>query len=708
MLDVTQAQLLRRLADVAIRIVPDKKEPFVVAPAEGKPRYITITHFGLSEALTVYRGDLIALENADLIRAYDRESSTSFVFDVTAAGLAQATNAAAPASEKAQPSRRWGKWVAVDTAPFKTSNMSVLWRVMDETAPTRTIRVLKSLKYAKGRGSAAFRRFVREIGTLATALKGHHSAIIDVIDYSVPADGDPGDAFYIMPLARGSFKDLARDLKGDLAPVLRRFLPVVDALAVAHSNGVIHRDIKPDNILILDGEPVLADFGICYLEEEDRLTRAEAHTVGTDDFVAPELLGGGRSDAVTAAVDVYSLAKTIFAVVSGGDVFPRENYDDPRFDLVARFGDLRLRHLRGLMERMVTQEPDKRPQTMGEVRSLLETAIANLADGVAFREGMYSQHAPAVARAIHVRRLLQDPVGTARSDAIRDEIAAAREQVRRIGVEYGKIGRSMPVGQVYEPGAEASASAAEDLMAVGLPLVVADEREFFERWLSETTEPLSRHDGYEYAAERLIAHPAAVLAANAAGALAWRRWRLPILRSVVDRHANDGSAWLHHTVLGDSAQALLPWMGKVLTGSDVLRSIDAALADEAGAALSMVNGLVLLKWLRDADQAALEEFLAKPSDYEFPIPFAPGLIDVKWVEQLLAIGLRGGAEERELARVVFDMDVKRFRDFCGKHTRALAVLSHQVLRRLHRVPYFSLGVDPPRWERWTGVAMPVW
>ena len=708
MLDDDQESLLRALADATRGVSPDVREPFTVSGIEGRPRYLSISHPGLLTPLEAYRGDLVALEYGGLIRAYDLESSTSFVFDVTPLGLARPSDQRAVTAVGSSPAgpKRWGKWVAVDGTPFKTSNMSALWRVRDDTDETRTVRVLKSLKYAKGRGSAAYRRFVREITTLGTALKGRHQGIIEVLDYSVPAAGDTRDAFYVMPLARGSLKDLARDLKGELAPVLRRILPVVDALAAAHEAGVIHRDIKPDNILLFDGEPVLADFGICFLEQEDRLTRAEAHTVGTDEYVAPELLGGGQSEAVTPAADVYSLAKTIFAVVSGGDVFPREKIDDPRYDLVQRFGDPQLAHLQGLVQRMITEDPSTRPQTMAEARELLTAALENLRDGESYREGMYAGTTPALARAKHIRRLLRSPAGTARLDGVRKEILAATEAAEGIASVYDASARhSMALGRIYAPGAEAAAAAAEELLASGMPLVVEDQRDFFEMWLAATVEPLTRLDGYQHAQERQIMHPAGVLAAHGVGALAWRLWRLDIFRQVVDRYVADGSAWLYHDVLGRNSAALDSWMIGALKSSELLRTHNAELATDPTADLRMISGIAVLKYLSAADPNQLNQFIRKPSDMEFPIPFAPGLFNLDWVGRLLALGLRGGPDERDFARKAFDMTSEDLRTMCGRLTPTLISLSDNALRRLHRIPYFNLGVDSRQWERWTGVQM---
>jgi serine/threonine-protein kinase len=104
---------------------------------------------------------------------------------------------------------------------------------------------------------------------------------------------------------------------------LRLFIPIAAALQHAHEAGVIHRDVKPANILVTpEGEPRLVDLGLARAEDEPQLTRVGA-TMGTPHYVSPEQ---ARNPAdVDARSDVYSLAATLHHALCGAPPFPGES-----------------------------------------------------------------------------------------------------------------------------------------------------------------------------------------------------------------------------------------------------------------------------------------------------------------------------------------------------------------------------------------------
>jgi hypothetical protein len=106
---------------------------------------------------------------------------------------------------------------------------------------------------------------------------------------------------------------------------------IAAALSAAHSAGIVHRDVKPQNILFsgIGNEVWLTDFGICFVKEHDRATH-EDEVVGPWAFIAPELEDGGVLD-VREAADIYSLGKLIYYMISGGIIIPRERLAEPGY-----------------------------------------------------------------------------------------------------------------------------------------------------------------------------------------------------------------------------------------------------------------------------------------------------------------------------------------------------------------------------------------
>jgi serine/threonine-protein kinase len=219
-------------------------------------------------------------------------------------------------------------------------------------------------------------RFHRE----ARAAAGlEHANILRVYDVGGGEDDDP--PYIVMELIRG------RSLLGEIeqrGPMLAEVVACVgsllaEALAVAHAKGVIHRDVKPANVMIAaGGRLLLADFGVARLETEDSLVTRTGALLGTPAYMSPEQAGG---DTATARSDLYSLGATLYQLATG--VLP---YTGSAAKVLAQIAagsfvpPVRRRAAVGpdlskVIERLMLVDPDARPQSAAGVAAELR-AIA--------------------------------------------------------------------------------------------------------------------------------------------------------------------------------------------------------------------------------------------------------------------------------------------------------------------------------------------
>jgi serine/threonine protein kinase len=159
----------------------------------------------------------------------------------------------------------------------------------------------------------------------------------------------------------------AGHLNHDPLQVLHLCAQICEGVAAAHQRGIVHRDLKPSNILLRqsEGPPVVADFGICYVEDGQRHTLTE-EAVGPRLFMAPEL-EDGRAEEITPVADVYSLGKLLYWLIGGGQVFNREQHRDQRWNLTFICQDPSLEHVNRLLDQMIVYEPGQRLQFASQV-----------------------------------------------------------------------------------------------------------------------------------------------------------------------------------------------------------------------------------------------------------------------------------------------------------------------------------------------------
>ena len=581
-----------------------------------------------------------------------------------------------------------------------------VWRVRDLEDPAAPHRAMKVLRWRKGPGTTAYKRLLREI-EITRQLGQEHPGIVEVIDYGIPQDGDEWTPFYVMPLADTTLSK-ATDFAGNLEAVLNLGIKLATALGVAHQRGVIHRDVKPDNVLLFGPErrPVLADFGICFLETDEgqRLTGSEANTVGPANYVAPELLGGkADSAAIDPRVDVYSLGKTLYYALAGGEDLPREYYTQDRYDLRRRFDDPRMAHFYGLLERMVVEDPARRFPTMHACADALTRALTNIKKSVPYATGMYGGVLTPVERAEQLTRLLGVASGLPRKDGIREAIADSRKEAENLA-ELGAPG-GRPAGR--DALVRLATEAAESFMAVGLPLVAAGDSEGFERWLDEVVAPLMPDGTGGMSDASNVRRAASVLAFHGVAVAAWQLERFAFLAAMLKKYDEHESAFIHLRIFNGEATASWQWIGEALKGSAVLRRARPALETDLDAALVNVAGLGALLSLLNTKPEVLAAAVPERGDLNivlFPafMPQACG-----WLESLPALFMRTPALERAVAEEVFGTTGASLRTSCKTLTPKLRRILAWTASQLGRASSW-IGEIPHggAWSKWSGAEVP--
>ncbi|UBU16929.1 serine/threonine-protein kinase [Nonomuraea gerenzanensis] len=203
--------------------------------------------------------------------------------------------------------------------PLGEGGMGVVWRAYDELLD-RTVAI-KEVRYTgvgEAKRAELNRRTIRE--ARAAGRLDHPSVV--VIHDVVEEDGRP---WIVMQLVRS--RSLAQVIgeSGPLRPAQVAVIGgrVLDALRAAHATGVLHRDVKPENVLLGDdGRVVLTDFGIASMEAEAGLT-ATGGLVGTPAYMPPERLNG---DPARPESDLWSLGATLYAAVEGRPPFKRDSW----------------------------------------------------------------------------------------------------------------------------------------------------------------------------------------------------------------------------------------------------------------------------------------------------------------------------------------------------------------------------------------------
>jgi predicted Ser/Thr protein kinase len=257
---------------------------------------------------------------------------------------------------------------------------------------------LKVMAPAVADTQAFRRRFARET-EIASSLE--HPHIVPVIDA-----GTEGKTPYLaMEYIDGT--DLEQRLRrGALEPAdaLRVLDEVASALDAAHHDGLVHRDVKPANILLDEGERAyLSDFGLTRPASGTRMTSTGVR-MGTVDYMAPEQIEDREVDART---DVYALAAVAYHALSGRVPFPRDSdmaklyahVNEPRPPLPPEL-PAEVRRVSGVIERGMARDPAERHPSAGDFARGVRAAFAGQTLELPERSVATGDAAPAVTRAL--------------------------------------------------------------------------------------------------------------------------------------------------------------------------------------------------------------------------------------------------------------------------------------------------------------------
>ena len=198
------------------------------------------------------------------------------------------------------------------TQRLARGGMATVYRAVD-TRLTRTVAV-KVMHVGLGDETEFARKFDREA---RAAAKLSHPNVVSVFDQGQDREGPNSRPYIVMEYVEGQ---TLRDVLNREAPMppkraLEIMEPVLAALATAHNAGLVHRDVKPENVLISDrGQIKVADFGLAKAVSSQSNTATQGLVIGTVSYLPPELVMSGHADARS---DVYSAGIVLFELLTG-------------------------------------------------------------------------------------------------------------------------------------------------------------------------------------------------------------------------------------------------------------------------------------------------------------------------------------------------------------------------------------------------------
>ncbi|WP_433516007.1 serine/threonine-protein kinase [Nonomuraea sp. CA-143628] len=197
-------------------------------------------------------------------------------------------------------------------------------------------------------------RLTREVETMRRVRSPHVAEVLD-------AELVGGQPYVVTRFAPGRTLEETVLAEGALEAreVIRLAQGLCQALVAIHAAEVIHRDFKPSNVMLVNGDPLVIDFGIAHLVNATRLTQTGMF-VGTPGYLAPEII---RDSEITQAADVHALASTVFFAATGAPPFGTGTFEAVCFNIMEGRAqiDKAPAWLRGWLSRALRVEPSARP-----------------------------------------------------------------------------------------------------------------------------------------------------------------------------------------------------------------------------------------------------------------------------------------------------------------------------------------------------------
>ncbi|MEM9942182.1 MAG: protein kinase [Planctomycetota bacterium] len=264
-----------------------------------------------------------------------------------------------------------------------SGGMGLVFKAFD-TDLNRHVAVKLLAPYLSGIGTAR-KRFAREARAAAAVVDEHVVAIHNVES----SDNANGASFLVMKYVAGGSLQQRIDQKGPLevCEILRIGMQIAKGLAAAHAQGLIHRDVKPSNILLEEGvdRALLTDFGLAQTENDACLTRT-GFQPGTPHYMSPEQV---RGESIDARSDLFGMGCVLYAMCTGYPPFRAES----SYSVMRRITDDQVRPVREInakipvwLEQIITKLLSKhredRLDSAHNVAEILESCLAHLQEPV--------------------------------------------------------------------------------------------------------------------------------------------------------------------------------------------------------------------------------------------------------------------------------------------------------------------------------------